>query len=156
MITNLSSFQNTGEQMEEEIVKNYKKQVDAIFDKYEKFIVYDLTNINNKLLELPGIVSYYQNIFFSMQDKLDDYDYKRSAKWQEKFLYYKNEFDFALSTSEIKQFIERDVEIIDLNRKIARVKLIANRSEDTIKSLREFSWTLKHLIEYEKFKVGIV
>jgi hypothetical protein len=136
--------------------EKFRNQVTATFKKYEEFIIYDMTNLTHKLLELPGLVSYYQNVFYDMQNKLDTYEYQRAQKWQEKYIYYKNDFDFSLTNTEIKQFIERDVEILELIRKIARVKLIANRAEDTIKSLREFSWTIKHLIEWQKFQAGIV
>ena len=152
----MSSTEDDAVDIETGKMSDYDKRVLHIFKKYNDFIEYDLTNIDRKLLEQPGVVSYYQNIFYSMQDKLDTYEYQKAQIWQSKYIYYKNDFDFALTNAEIKQFIERDVEIVDLVRKIARVKLIANRAEDTIKSLREFSWTMKHLIEFEKFKVGIV
>lgn len=132
------------------------QQMEKLFRKYNEFVEYNLTNIDKKLLELPLVVSHYQNLFYSMQAKLDEYDAQKAELWQAKYLYYKHQFDHALSNTEIKQFIERDLEVINIIRKMNVVRLIASRAEDTIKSLREFSWTLKHLIEYEKFKAGIV
>jgi hypothetical protein len=136
--------------------QDIQAQMDVIFKKYNDFVIYDLTNIDKKLLELPLIVSHYQNVFYGMQHKLDVYEVQKAEMWQAKFLYYKHQFDFALSMSDIKQFIERDNEVLDIIRKMNVVRLIANRAEDTIKSLRDFSWTLKNLMEFEKFKAGIV
>jgi hypothetical protein len=133
-----------------------EKQMEQMFKKYNDFVTYDLTNIDKKLLELPLIVSHYQNIFYSMQAKLDEYDAQKAEMWQMKYLYYKNNFDFSLNNTEIKQFIDRDTEIINIIRKMNVVRLIANRCEETIKSLRDFSWTIKNLLEYEKFRAGIV
>ena len=130
--------------------------MDVIFKKYNDFVVYDLTNIDRKLLELPQIVSHYQNVFYGCQAQLDELELKKAEMWQAKFLYYKHQFDFVLSMSDIKQFIERDNEVLKIIRKMNVVRLIANRAEDTIKSLRDFSWTLKNLLEFEKFKAGIV
>jgi hypothetical protein len=130
--------------------------MEKLFKKYNDFVVYDLTILDKKLLELPLIISHYQNLFYSMQAKLDEYDAQKAEMWQAKYLYYKHQFDHALSHTEIKVFIERDLEVINITRKMNIVRLIASRAEDTIKSLREFSWTLKHLLEFEKFKAGIV
>jgi hypothetical protein len=131
-------------------------QMDSMFKRYNDFVEYDLSNIDRKLLELPLIVSHYQNLFYNMQHKLDNYETQKAEMWQSKFLYYKNDFGHILNNTEIKQFIERDYEVLDIIRKMNVVRLIANRCEETIKSLRDFSWTIKNLIEYEKFKVGIV
>jgi hypothetical protein len=136
--------------------QDIQAQMDVIFKKYNDFVIYDLTNIDRKLLELPLIVSHYQNVFYGCQSQLDELELKKAEMWQAKFLYYKHQFDFALSMSDIKQFIERDNEVLVITRKMNVVRLIANRAEDTIKSLRDFSWTLKNLMEFEKFKAGIV
>jgi hypothetical protein len=74
--------------------------------------------------------------------------------WQEKYLYYKNEFNIVLNNAEIKQFIEKDSEYIDLKEKLVSYQNILERIEDMLKGLDSMKWTIKSLIDWEKFKAG--
>ena len=64
--------------------------INNIFEKYFNFINnFSVSNIDKKLIELPTIIGYYQNIYFSLKDKLQKYDMEIQRKWMEKYLYYK-------------------------------------------------------------------
>ena len=126
------------------------------FAKYDEFVQFDETQIEERLLELPKTINYYQNMFYSLSDKYSALENEMESHWQDLFVYYKNGYDITLSNSEIKMFIERDAKVLDYKRRMSRIKILADKAEDVVKSLREMSWTLKHIIEYKKFKAGIV
>jgi len=65
-----------------------------------------------------------------------------------------NDFDFALSNTEIKQFIEKDLEILELKDKLQKVEIMLQKIEDVLKGLDNFRWTIKSLIDWENFKAG--
>jgi hypothetical protein len=127
---------------------------EKIFQKYEEFVKFEVEDISDRLLKLPEIVAYYQEIYFSVSKKLQKLRFELDKKWQERFLYYKTEFNISLSSSEIKTFIERDLEYIDIKEKIAALELLLTKIEEVLKALDNMRWTIKSLIDWEKFKAG--
>lgn len=127
---------------------------DKIFDRYNKFIEYEFSDISERLLGMPSIIGYYQSIYFTLKKKFDLYSIKLDRKWQEKYLYYKNEFNITLNNTEIKQFIEKDLEYLDIKESLQNVKTVLEQVEQTLKGLDTMQWTLKTTVEWEKFKQG--
>jgi len=126
-----------------------------VFDRYFKFMEnLQVSDIDEKLLELPAQTGFYQNIYFELKNKYQQYDISIERKWMEKYLYYKNEFEFTLTNTEIKQFIEKDLEVLDLKDKLANVEIMLQKTESVLKGLDNFRWTLKSLIDWEQFKAG--
>jgi len=127
---------------------------EKLFEKYNEFIIFELKDIDRKLIEINGVVGYYQSAFFTLKKKFDLYSIKLDRKWQEKYLYYKNEFNFNLNNTEIKQFIEKDAEYLDLKESLQKVKTLVEQVELTLKGLDSMGWQLKTLVDWEKFKQG--
>jgi len=127
---------------------------EKIFDKYNEFIEYELTDLDNRLLKITSVVGYYQSAYFNLKKKFDIYSIKLDRKWQERYLYYKNEFNITLTNTEIKQFIEKDLEYIDIKEKLQGVKTILEQVELTLKGLDSMGWQLKTTVDWEKFKQG--
>jgi len=126
-----------------------------LFKKYNDFIKdIEIFNISEKLIELPKIIAFYQNYYFTFKDKFYKLQNEIEKKWTEKYIYYKNDFDFSLTNSEIKQFIEKDLEMLDLKYKLNQIKGILEKFEESLKNLDGIKWTLKTLVEWEKFKSG--
>jgi hypothetical protein len=100
------------------------------------------------------VLGYYQSLFYNIKTKYTRAQFKLDRAWQEKYLYYKNEFNIVLNNAEIKQFIEKDSEYIDLKEKLVSYQNILERIEDMLKGLDSMKWTIKSLIDWEKFKAG--
>lgn len=129
--------------------------MENVFERYFNFVNnFQVSDIDRKLVELPGMTGHYQNIYFELKNKYQQYDMAIDRKWTEKYLYYKNEFEFTLSNTEIKQFIEKDLEMLDLKDKLQKVELMLQKSEDVLKGLDNFRWSIKSLVDWENFKAG--
>ena len=74
--------------------------------------------------------------------------------WQEKYLYYKNEFNITLNNAEIKSFIEKDLEYLEKKMKLQEVTDLLEQIELVLKGLDSFQWTIKNLIDWQKFQAG--
>ena len=128
--------------------------LDTLFVKYNEFIEFETQQIELRLQELPSMIGYYQDIFYTLKQKHTKYQHETDCKWQEKYLYYKNDFNFTLNNAEIKSFIEKDLEYLTLKLKTQKVVDVLEQVEIVLKGLDSMSWTIKNLIEWKKFQAG--
>ena len=126
--------------------------LDKLFDKYYEFIEFETSQIDERLFKLPSIIGHYQNIFYALKQKHTKYQHETDSKWTEKYLYYKNDFDFTLTNAEIKAFIEKDIEYLDLKLKVQKVVDVLEQVEIVLKGLDNFRWTIHDLISWLKFQ----
>lgn len=131
-----------------------REKLDAIFDRYREFIEFELKDVGDRVTKLPSIIGFYQSIFYNTKKKYDLQSMRLDRKWQEKYLYYKNEFRIVLNNNEIKSFIEKDLEYLDIKESEQKLKTFLEQIELTLKGLDSMGWQLKTLIEWEKFKQG--
>ena len=127
---------------------------DKLFDKYNEFIKFETSQIEEKLHFLPSMIGYYQNVFYTLRQKHTKYNYAMDATWQEKYLYYKNEFNFSLTNAEIKSFIEKDLEYLEAKLKLRKITDILEQVEMVLKGLDNMRWTIHDLIAWEQFQQG--
>lgn len=128
--------------------------MDNIFEKYYEFIKFELNELDERLTRLPSIIGYYQNVFYTLRQKHTKYNNELDTKWQEKYMYYKTEFDISLNNAEIKAFIEKDLEYLSIKFKLQNVADLLDQVETTLKGLDNMRWTIHDLISWEKFKQG--
>jgi len=128
--------------------------IEQISKRYFEFIEFEIKDISQRLNELPSVVGYYQSAYFSLKNKHHKYSFQLDRKWQELYLYYKNEYNITLNNSEIKSFIEKDLEYLDIKEKLSSVDNVMSSIEDIIKGLDNFRWTVKSLIDWEMWKGG--
>ena len=113
--------------------KNIKDKLKTIANEYEK-ILFQIKHKKNELINL--------------YKKLDNF-------WMEKYLYYKNDFPISLKNNEIKDFIEKDKEYIDLKYKIKEFENDLEYLEKHLKNIESFRWDIKLFIEWKKLELGI-
>ena len=130
------------------------EQTEKIFDKYNEFIKFSVPDIEEKLHFLPSMIGYYQNVFYTLRQKHTRYNHQLDSTWQEKYLYYKNDFNFSLTNAEIKSFIEKDLEYLEAKFKLRKVTDLLEQVEMVLKGLDNFRWTIHDLIAWEQFQQG--
>ena len=126
-----------------------------LMKKYQDFIVFDQSEIEIRLNHLPAMLGFYQDIYYQIRKKHTKYNFELDGKWTERYLYYKNEFRIALNNNEIKSFVEKDLEYLDLRKKLAEVDDMLHQVEVILKGLDSMGWTLKNMIDWKKFQAGI-
>lgn len=127
-----------------------------LYEKYNNFIKFDQTQIEDRLQKIPSMIGYYQDMYHTVRKKHTKYGFELDRKWTERFLYYRNEYKIALNNNEIKSFVEKDLEYMEIRKKLAEVDDILSQLEMTLKSLDNMGWTLKNLIEWKKFQAGML
>jgi hypothetical protein len=80
------------------------------------------------------------------------YSFDLDRQWQEKYLYYKNEFNITLNNTEIKSFIDKDLEYLEIKQKLKEVTDLLEQIESVIKGLDSMRWTIKSIIDWQKFQ----
>ena len=101
--------------------------------------------INEKIKELKKLK--YE--FIKLEDEYD-------GIWYERFMYYKNDFPVKLSSNEIKDLLERDIELKNLKKQIKKLQVEIDIIEKEIKNLDSLRWDIKNFIEWEKLTSGII
>lgn len=130
--------------------------MDKLFDKYNEFIKFETKDIDDRLHRHTEILGYYQSIFYTIKQKHTKYSFELDRKWQEKYLYYKNDFNITLNNTEIKAFIEKDLEYLDIKKKLQEVTDLLEQTEIVLKGLDSMRWTLKSIIDWHKFQAGVL
>jgi len=128
--------------------------LEQLSKRYFRFIEFEIGDISARLLELPAVVGHYQSAYFVLKSKHTKYSFELDRKWQELYLYYKNEFNIVLNNSEIKSFIEKDLDYLDVKEKLHKVESVMGSIEEIIKGLDNFRWTVQNLTKWEAFKAG--
>lgn len=127
---------------------------EPLFQKYKEFIEFEIKDISQRLHELPSVIGYYQSAYFALKSKHTKYSIELDRMWQARYMYYKNEFNIVLNNSEIKSFIEKDLEYLDVKDKLLKVHVTMENIESIIDALNNMRWTIKSLIDWEMFKAG--
>ena len=128
--------------------------MDNIFEKYYEFIKFEPSQIEERLFNLPYMVGFYQDVFYTLRQKHTKYLYQTEQEWTAKYLYYKTEFDIALNNAEIKAFIEKDLEYLTLKLKVQKITDLLDQVEVVLKGLDNMRWTIKSLIDWKRFQAG--
>ena len=127
---------------------------EKLFEKYNEFIKFENKDIDDRLRKHTEVLGYYQSAFYTIKQKHTKYGFELDRKWQEKYLYYKNEFNLTLNNNEIKSFIEKDLEYLGIKENLQGVTDLLDQIEITLKGLDSMRWTIKSIIDWEKFKAG--
>ena len=129
---------------------------EKLFEKYNEFIKFEITDIDERLRKHTEVMGYYQSAFYTIKQKHTKYSFELDRSWQEKYLYYKNEFNITLNNAEIKSFIEKDLEYLETKKKLQEVTDLLEQIEMTLKGLESMRWTIKSIIDWQKFQAGIM
>lgn len=130
-------------------------------DKLQKYIdessvdfVWDADNINDKMYKMPIIHNKWLRYYYEERDSLIKAEKNLKSLYKEKFYYYKDDYDHKLDVKQIAWHIETDNEY---STKLYRVNLrkeIIDFIEKIIRRINSFSFDVKNIIEYTKFKNG--
>ena len=78
------------------------------------------------------------------------------GKWLELYEYYKTDYPMQLKDKEIKEFVERNPEYLDLKEKVQTLETEIDVLEKEIKNLDATRWDIKNFIDWTKLEMGVV
>lgn len=123
-------------------------------EEYLVDIKWEFSKVEKYLQLLPSTIAKYQNIWLRYKKQLDKTEIEFDDLWISRFTYYKNDFDIKLSNSEIKDFINKDVELNNIRKKQKYLITAIEFVEKCMKNLDSIRWDIKNVIEYNKFING--
>ena len=125
-----------------------------IIEEYERDVIWEFSKMDKYIQALPMTVQKYQGYWFTLKRELDKIDDEYDDKWMSRYIYYKNDFDIKLSSSEIKDFLSKDLELNKLKKKQRQLISSIEYLEKCLKNLDNIRWDISRCIDFEKFKSG--
>lgn len=124
----------------------------------------DRTKLSLESARTPYLHSEYLNKLNTSYAKLKNYEFEYDILYRNKWLYYQgkaspdvyrdNPLGIKILKSDVDVFIRSDSEIIELKKKMEGEKLVVKSLEEIMKIIGNRNWTIKNIIEWEKFQAG--
>lgn len=128
--------------------------IDQLKIEYEKEMQFDISEISSISLKIPAMRAKYLNHLEFVERSIYRLENENKSKYNELYVHYRTDFEIELSTKEIKDFIDGDVKFLDNNRKMKKLKAMADWLEGAIKGVDNLQWTIKNIITWEMFQAG--
>lgn len=128
---------------------------DKIRERYRAFLQWDGNNVQERMFSIANEYAYFQTLYFHTSKNMTDIEKEIDSLWQGKFKFYKHEMDDKLSNTEIKGFIDKDLEILSLRGKLSNHKTYLTFFEECMKNLNNMRWDIKAYLEYIKLRSGV-
>ena len=101
-----------------------QEKLQQLQTQYEKDCLWDETNATDKVSLMASVISRYQRVYYSFLSIIKKHEAQLDVLWQQRYVYYKMEYEHTLKQTEIKEFISTDVEYNDAKLKIEYMKNI--------------------------------
>ena len=128
---------------------------DKIRERYREFIEWDGSNVEQKMTQIASEHAYYLNLYYETSRKKTSLEKELKELYQGKWKYYKYEFDGSLDKSEIRLFIEKDLDVIRLTGQLSNSESALNFFDVCMKNVDQMRWDIKWWLDYNKFKAGL-
>lgn len=119
-------------------------------NKIQNLMNINQNNLDQKLKEIGKlyaiVLKKYKETLYALNKK----EIELSNTWAERYSYYKCDSDFQLTNTEIKNFIDNDIETSQLRLEIKNLKTDCEVLEKHLKNIESLRWDIKTLIEYLK------
>ena len=121
-----------------------------MIDKIESLLNFDSSNLDETLRKCGKlyavVLKKYKNVLLELNKKEIEY----SDLYAIRYSYYKCDYDLQLTQSEIKTFLENDIETSKLRLEIKNLKTEAEILEKHLKNIESTRWDIKTLVDFLK------
>ena len=110
--------------------------------------------LEEKLRQIPNVHNKYMRLYIKEKQKLNSLQSELRLLHREKYYWYKNDFEFTLTASQLEWHVSQDEEY---NKKFflcQRQEDLVDYLKDTVKKASQLSFDVKNLIEYKKLTMG--
>jgi hypothetical protein len=130
-------------------------KIEKIRNRYIEFMNWDENSVDTKLMTISSEYSFFQSMYYESIKKLTQAEKEHDEMWQGKYRLYKFDYDMSLSHTEIKQFIEKDNDIIGKRVEVKKIKDFSEFLGKCLENINQLRWDLKSFIDWKKFKAGL-
>ena len=134
--------------------------IQELQEQYQEDIKLEEASIEKRMINIPIILSKYQNYYFDTLNKISElYDIQEQTYHNLLLDYKSGESDLAnysLSNTEVKRMLESSLVYRDVSYRIARLENELKLVEEMMSNIKQISWSIKNYVDYIKLKEGIV
>jgi len=129
--------------------------VEELFEKVKDDLNIDKKDLSLVSLNIPNLFSKYSALLFVFQKHLAECKADLDKMYATLYVYYKKDHPIIFKNKqEIDAMIYGDERYIEIKRKYDELSNIVQFLENTIKQIHQLPFTIRNVIEWEKFKHG--
>ena len=114
-------------------------------------------NIKQKILELPVLFTKYKKLHLDQEEILNNINTEISKTRKKLYHHYKFDYDFKLdSASEIKNYVDGDNEMCNLNFLYDKQNKIVKLLDATVSNITKLSYLIRSYVDLEKLRNGVM
>lgn len=137
------------------------KKFSEIKEEAERCSKIDKSNLGEESLKVSSDIQRFIQYGYEYRIALEKISQEKKKIYQELHDYYsgkkvdgKEAYPFRILKSEISSKIEVDPEYQAINEKYQRLKICLLFIEETLQNLKQKTWNIKNMIEFQKFISG--
>jgi hypothetical protein len=115
----------------------------------------DIAIDGSSIAQMPIIIQKYMNAQFDLMYVVSEKEMEKNKIYGERFKYYKEDYNFKLSSAEVKYYIAKDTVYVNIVKELEVHETLFKQIVEIITELRNVQWMIKTSIEYKKFEFGI-
>ena len=139
-------------------------KLDDIMEQAKFDLTIDKSNLTSSSIDTPLMVNKYYNILIEEARIYKILEGKLSQLYKEKYDYYlsladpavyvKKPWNRKVLKSDVDMYINSDQDYIDMHNKIETQKFKVKYLEEIIKQFNQRTFTIKNILDSERFKAG--
>lgn len=143
-------------------------KIDTVLEEWKGDSVLDESRLASEIIKLPKLHAKYLEYYIHFKHKLSKMESTRNKMGWRKRQYFRGEMDFETlkkfgwsqwnglkpSATELNQLLEFDTDMNNLNVEVADLKAAVSGCEYILNQLKGREYSLKGLIEYQRFLAG--
>ena len=134
--------------------------LDDLQKHYLEDIKIDEATIEKKVINIPIMISKYQNYYYKTLEKITTlYDLKEKTYHDILIEYKSGQSDlsnYTFSSTELKRMLESSLVYREIELKLHKAENELKLVEEYMKSIKDISWGIKSYIDYKKLQQGII
>jgi hypothetical protein len=128
--------------------------VEKLMDEIEKDLEFDRDKLDEVMYKIPNLHSKYLRYLYQESNELSKREIQLKKKYRKMWYYYKNDYDYVVEDKHIPWHIETDDDYAKMLYSVNKLKNNVNVIEKAIREIGKLSFTIKNIIDWERFKVG--
>lgn len=116
----------------------------------------DKTLLTEESVRIPGLIAKYMDLILITRRKKAELEEKYTILLREKMVFYRTEYKLVPETAkELQMLISGDPDVAQMKRHLDFLDATISHVEAAAKAAKDLVWTIKNIIDWEKFKAGV-
>lgn len=127
---------------------------DDLKKQYEKDLEWNFEHAGEKLIQIPKIISRYQNLYYKYLKEFQKLETETASVYTSRYLSLRFDGDHDLKPNEVKDLVEKDLEYLESLNKTNNLKILLEWIEKCMNNVGQLRWDIKNYLEWKQFISG--